>query len=108
MLGKLSRVNSLQLRKHLLIAESELNRAQLAAEVAALTDAVRTLTDRVKSFGSIAASATALAGVLAFKRGQAANDGAKPSWRQMILKGAGLISILWPAIRPPNRDQNDK
>jgi hypothetical protein len=40
-----------------LIAESELNRAQLVGDLAVMTAGVRTLTDRAKSFGSIASSA---------------------------------------------------
>ena len=47
-------MNPLESRKQLLIAESELNRAQMAGDMAALTAGVRTFTDRAKSFGSIA------------------------------------------------------
>ncbi len=105
----LPRINSLQLRKELLIAESELNRDQLMGNMAALTADVRTLTDRAKSFGSIAASAAAvMAGLTAFRRDKIADASAKPSWLQTILKGAGLISILWPALRTPVRDNKDK
>jgi hypothetical protein len=39
-------MNPLESRKQLLIAESELNRAQLVVDLAALTDGVRTLADR--------------------------------------------------------------
>jgi hypothetical protein len=60
MFGKKSHVTPLELRKQLLLAESELNRAQLVGDMAALTAGVRTLTDRAKSFGSIAPSAAVL------------------------------------------------
>jgi hypothetical protein len=94
------------LRKELLIAESELNRAQLAGDMAALTAEVRTLTDRAKSFGSIASSAAVLVAALAaFKRGKPVDADAKPSWLKTILKGAGLISTLWLAFRSKRRDR---
>jgi hypothetical protein len=99
-------MNPLELRKGLLIAESELNRAQLAGDMAALTAEVRTLTDRAKSFGSIASSAAVLVAALAaFKRGKPVDADAKPSWLKTILKGAGLISTLWLAFRSKRRDR---
>ena len=107
MFGKKPRLNPLESRKQLLIAESELNRAQMAGDMAALTAGVRTLTDRAKTFGSIASSAAVLvAGLAAFRRGKPAGADAKPSWRQTILKGAGLISTLWLAFRSQRRDRD--
>ena len=100
MFGKNPRVNPLASRKQLLVAESELNRAQLAGDMAVLTAGVRTLTDRAKSSGSIASSAAVLvAGLAACRRDRAVDAKAKPSWLQTILKGAGLISTLWLAFR---------
>jgi len=93
-------MNALESRKQLLIVESELNRVQLAADIAVLKAGVRGVTDRAKSFSTIASSIAALmAGLVAFRRGNPADGGAKPSWLQMILKGAGLVSTLWLAIR---------
>ena len=100
MFGKNPRVNPLASRRQLLVAESELNRAQLAGDMAALTAGVRTLTDRAKSSGSIASSAAVLvAGLAACRHDRAVDAKAKPSWLQTILKGAGLISTLWLAFR---------
>jgi len=107
MFGKNSRLNPLESRKQLLIAESELNRAQMVGDMAALTADVRTLTDRAKSFGSIASSAAVLvAGLAAFRHGKTAGADAKPSWRQTILKGAGLISTFWLAFRSHRRNRD--
>ena len=101
MFEKKPRMNSLESRKQILIAESELNRAQLVGDMAALTAGVRTLTDRAKSFGSIASSAAMLvAGLAAFQRGKPVDADAKPSWLRTILKGTGLISTLWLVFRP--------
>jgi hypothetical protein len=99
-------MNSLQSRKQLLLAESELNRAQLVVVMAALSAEVRALTERAKTLGSIVASAAALAaGLAALRRGKPADAGAKTSWLQTMLKGAGLISTLWAAFRPQRRDR---
>ncbi len=100
MLGNHPRVNPLELRKRLLIAESDLNRTQLVKEWVALTAGVRTLTDRMKSFGSITSAAALLvAGFAAFRRGRRANADVKPSWFQMALKGAQTAGSIWLAFR---------
>ena len=60
-------MNPLAARKQLLIAESELNRVCLAEDFAALTAEMRSLTERAKSFGTVASSAAMLAaGLTAF------------------------------------------
>lgn len=102
-------MNSLESRKQLLIAESELNRAQLDEDLAALTTDVRRLTDRAKSFGVIASSAAVLVtGLVAFQRGRAGIASAPSGWGQMVIKGAGLVSTLWLAFRAKQRNQVDQ
>jgi hypothetical protein len=109
MFGKNPRLNPLESRKQLLIAESELNRAQLIGDMAALTAGVRTLADRVKTCGSLASSAALLvAGLAAFRRGKSGDAGVKPSRWQTLLKGAGLVSTLWFAFRSQGRDHENK
>ena len=106
MLGKNPRMNTLATRKQLLLAESELNRSQLAREMADLRAGIRTLTGRAQSLTSIVSSVAVLVSALAtFRRGKSADAGAKPPWLQTLLKGAGLISTLWLAFRPQVRDQ---
>ena len=93
-------MNSLESRKRLLLAESELNRAQLVEDMAALRGNVRALMDHVKTVGSIASSvAVLMAGLAAFRRPKPASAESKPSWLQTIFKGASLISTLWMAFR---------
>jgi len=93
-------MNPLQSRKRLLLAESELNRLQLAGDLAALKADVRALTSRAISIAAIASStAVLMAGLAAFRRAKRA-PATKPSCLQTILKGAGLISTLWTAFRP--------
>jgi hypothetical protein len=106
MFGKNTRVSPLELQKQFLIAESELNRAQLAGDLAESIARVRAVTHRVREFGSVASSAALLVVSLAdFRRGKAADGGRKRSWLQSILKGAGLISTLWLAYNAKGRER---
>ena len=99
-------MNALKTQKQLLIAESDLNRAAMREEVAALTTGVRAVTARAKSFGSIASAGTVLiAGLTALRRGGGTGVRApRLSWVQRILKNAGLVSTLWLAFRSQRRD----
>jgi hypothetical protein len=107
MFGKDPRLNPLALRKKLLLAESELNRAQLAADAAALRAGARALADRAKSVTSIASSAGMLiTGLAAFRRVPPSGVNTKQHWWQIALKGAGLVSTLWLASRRPARDRD--
>ncbi len=102
-------VSPLELRKKLLIAESELNRAQLVDEWEAATEWHRTLSAGVKTAGSIASAATLLvSGLRAFRRKRDPQNDAEASWLQPVIKGAGLISSLWMAIRSRGCKQEDK
>lgn len=102
-------MNSLEVRKQLLVAESDLNRAQLMDETAALMAGVRTITDRARSFGSVASVAAVLvAGLAAFRRTKSGLTAAKPSRLQTILKGAGMVSTFWLAFRAQRRKENHK
>ncbi|HBA84171.1 MAG TPA: hypothetical protein DCZ95_08780 [Verrucomicrobia bacterium] len=95
----------LESRKQLLLAESELNRAQLVSELAALTAGVRRLACRATALGAIASSAAVLAtGLAAFHREQPVETASKSSRWPGILNGAVLISVLWLAFRAQNRD----
>jgi len=109
MFGEKPRLNPLQSRKQLLIAESELNRAQLVQEWQAIADDVRVVADRARTIRSVVSAAVSLiAGLASFRRGKPVNAGAKPSWLHTLLKGAGRISTLWLAFRSQGRDQRDK
>lgn len=102
-------VSPLKLRKELLIAESELNRAQLMDEWEAATEWHRTLSAGVRTMGSVASAAALLvSGVRAFRRKRDPENGADASWLQSVIKGAGFISSLWAAFRSPGCEQKDK
>jgi hypothetical protein len=109
MFGNHPRMSRLESRKQLLIAESELNREQLAGEIAVLTAGVRTLTDSAKSFGSMASSAALLvAGLAAFRHSKSTPAGVSSTWLRKILRGAGMISTIWLAFRTGARGEKDK
>jgi hypothetical protein len=100
MSGRDSGLNPLELRKRLLIAESELNRAQAVQECHAMTQVTRDFMIRFKSIGSIASTgALLLAGVSAFRRSRAAHRREKASWIQIALRGAQAAGSIWVALR---------
>jgi hypothetical protein len=96
----------LESRKQLLLAESELNRAQLIQEWEAMADEVHALARRIGTFGSVAAAVTSLIVGLTAGRSQAAAPATeKTTWWQAVLKGAGLAGSLWSEFLSP-RPQN--
>ena len=102
-------MNPLASRKKLLIAESELNRAQLVQDwqtMAGKASALAAEASTIRSFAS--ATATLVAGVASFWRKKSPPADAEPSWLQIMLKGAGQISALWSAFRLPVHKQKDK
>src|ERR1017187_10892995 len=106
MSGKNPRMNPLASRKQLLMAESELNRAQLVQEWQTMADEVHSLANQARTISSFASAAASLvAGIASFRRKKSAPAAEKPSWLQTILKGAGLVSTIWSAFRPQGRDQ---
>ena len=104
MFGNNPRLNPLESRKKLLVAESEINRVRMQEEWHAMTDGIRSLADRVRSVSSLApAAALLVAGVSAFRCGKSVSMGAKPSWFQSALKGARMAGSIWLAFRARQR-----
>ena len=109
MFGKTPRMTPRESRKKLLIAESELNRAQLVQEWRIMAGEVRTLAHQARTISSLASAAASLVGGLVnFRRKKSVPAAEKPPWWQTILKGAGLVSTLCQSFRPPGGDQTDK
>jgi negative regulator of sigma E activity len=98
--GKNLRMNPLESRKQLLIAESELNRAQLVQEWRVMRSEVHSLASQARSIGSIAsAAATLVAGLSSLRHKISEPAAEKPSWWQTLLKGAGLVGSFWSEFR---------
>jgi hypothetical protein len=109
MSGRNPRLNLLASRKQLLIAESELNRAQLVGEWQAIADEVRSIADRAGTIRSVVSAAgSLLAGLLSFRRTRSAAAAEKSSWWQTLLQGASLAGSLWSKFRPPGHDKKSK
>ena len=93
-------MNPLKSRKQLLIAESELNRAQLAQDWQTMADEVNALAKQARTIGSITSGAMALiSGLSWFSRRKSAPVAEKSSWLQTILKAAQLAGSLWSEFR---------
>ena len=107
MSGKNSHMKPLESRKQLLIAEGELNRAQLVQDWRIMAGEARSLAHQAKTISSLASAAASLVvGLVNFRRNKPAAE--KPPWWQTILKGAGLVSTVWQSFRPPGSNPPDK
>lgn len=92
-------------RKELLVLESEINRAELGRECAALrdeaTEFIGGLTGDANALGSLAS-----AGAAFFTTGSALRrlffngSGQKTSWVQTLISGARAGISVWLALRP--------
>ncbi len=102
-------MNALESRKQLLVAESELNRAQLLQEWQTMADEFHVLTRQAKIIVSLAAAGGLLAaGIASFRHKKSAPVDEKPSRWQTILKYAGVASSLWSAFRSRNHGHHDE
>jgi HPt (histidine-containing phosphotransfer) domain-containing protein len=91
--------------KQLLIAESELNRAQLVQDWQTMADEVHSLANQARTISSFASAAASLvAGVASFRRKKSA-PAEKPSWWRTILKGAQLAGSFWSEFRSKGHDR---
>ena len=109
MSGKNPRMNPLETRKQLLIAESELNRAQLVQEWQMVADDAHALARKASIIASwVSIAASLVAGLAFLRRKKSAHAAEKPSRLQTILRGAGLVSTIWRLFRSQGRGQKDK
>jgi hypothetical protein len=97
--GRLN-VSSLESERQRLIAESELNRAQLSTEWQTMARGLHDLAHQVTTLGAWASSAALLAaGVPALGRGSRVPGAAKSSWLEKMLASARMASAIWLAFR---------
>ena len=105
MSGKEPPLSPLELRKRLLIAESEINRVQLQQEWETMTEGIRGLADRAKAISSYASVVAAfVAGLAAFRRSPAPAAEAKRSWVRTLLKSLRVAASIWLAFRARRHD----
>jgi hypothetical protein len=90
----------LESRKQLLIAASELNRAQLVQDWRTMAGEARSLTRQARAIGTFASSAASLvSGLMSLRSKKSEPRAEKPSWWQVILNGAQLAGSLWSEFR---------
>ena len=107
MFGIKHEVNLREVRKRLLIAESDLNRVRLRKEGRALTDEFGKLADRARSAKTVAAAILPLlGGLLVLLRLKAAPAAPKSSWFQKLLTGARMASTIWLLFRSRGADSD--
>ena len=95
-------------RKQLLLAESELNRAQLVQEWQTMAGEVHAFTRQAKTVGSLAAAIASLVAGLAVFRHKKPAPAAEPSaWWQTLVKGAGMVGSVWSGLRFQRRNQDE-
>ncbi len=110
--GKRTFVNSLETRKQLLVAESELNRAELLREIGGLKKEVVRVKKQVQAAGSIASTvALAATAFSIFRRrstkptASATNGRAKMPWIFSLIEGARVGASLFSKVRSFMRDR---
>ena len=97
-------MNTLASRKKLLIAESDLNRAQLIQDGRMLTEEINALVSQGKTLGGVVASAITLgSGLASHWRKKSASTVKKTSMVQGIWKGVQLAGWFWSALRGPKK-----
>lgn len=115
MFGKKSHLKTLESRKRLLLAESEVNRAELIKEWGALKDEFSRVKRQVRAASSIASSAAVLATVISLVRrrfgapdhadGRGRPAHPKVSWLSAVLDGARVGASLFLKIRALLRER---
>jgi hypothetical protein len=105
MAGTQSRLTSLEVRKQLLIVESEVNRTQLdhtwlhlRSEAGELAHQARSACSTITSLASIGA-----AGFKAFRALRTERRTGKNSWLANLMEGVRLGTALWTTIQSPSR-----
>jgi hypothetical protein len=105
--GNNSYINLIASRKQLLIAESELNRAQLVHEGLIMVREVQSLTIQARTLTSLASAvATLIVGLASSQHESKERVAEKASWWQTALKTTGIIRTCWTAFRSASREEN--
>lgn len=108
MSGKTTGLSALEMRKQLLLVESELNRAHLVNELREVKIGVHHLAGQASALASLISDAqqlgTSFAGVFRGFAGQNKNDdGKKTTWLSKFFNGARAGISLWTMLWPDRR-----
>lgn len=95
-----SHLSPLESRKQILLATSELNRAQLLGDVATLFSGLRSLSERIKYIKAAGSAVVFLFAALAVGRRRGTTEPPpKHHWMSLLIRGIGLVSTVWMAGR---------
>ena len=98
MFGRKPELTALEVRKRLLIAESELNRAGLREDWTALQAETQRLVEKGRSvFSMVSTVAVAAASFSALRRIWCGGQNGKTSWLSKLLEAARVGASLWVA-----------
>ncbi len=102
-----TRLTPKEVRKQLLLAESEVNRATLSREFHAFQVEAHEITHRIHSVWSKVSSfaAMSLAGLGAFRDLRASRRYGRASWLQNLFQGARVGASIWSAFRARRRNE---
>ncbi len=100
MLGKTSHLSPLQVRKQLLIVESEINRAQLQQDWLTISQGLHQAVGWTRTITTWTSAALLLVKRMAgASHSKVASTPEKESWFQGVLRGAELVCRLWMDFR---------
>ena len=108
MSGKTNGLTALEMRKQLLVVESELNRAHLAHELQTVTARIHHLAGQLNALGSLASAVGEFGPMVAgFFNGLSSPDkkdgGKETSWFSRLFTGIRAGVDLWTAFRSDRR-----
>jgi hypothetical protein len=108
MSGKTNGLTALEMRKQLLIVESELNRAQLVHDLQTVTARVHRLTGQLSALGSLATTVAEFSPMVSgffehFSGPDKDDDDKKSSWLSRLFTGIRSGVDLWMAFRSERR-----
>jgi hypothetical protein len=108
MSGKTNGLTALEMRKQLLVVESELNRAHLDHDLQTVMSRVHQVVDQFSALGSLASTVGDLGPTIAdffkgFSGPDKKDDSKETSWFSRLFSGVRAGVDLWTAIRSDRR-----
>jgi hypothetical protein len=100
-------MNALAVQKQLLVAESDLNRAQLVGDVSRLAGEIRALADHTTPFSSVLSCAKLLVAGMEAVQGAKPAGRSKASWWPSLRRGAELAVGFWRSFRSRGMPSNN-
>jgi hypothetical protein len=101
MFGESPSLKMLETRRKLLVAESEIYRAQLGRDLETIQANIRLLRDEATTVKSVVSKGVTILSAFRALRESGRNGGS--SFFAKVLRGARFASTVWQTFRPPER-----